>query len=348
MKDLQLLVTLSPSMKHFPRFATDNTLAGIRINSAMMYADELDGEIELARAIRNPVPMYFDIKGRQLRIKEVIPSGDHVELKLNHRIRVNLPTPVLFKSGEDPALLVEIRGDDVGQQTLVFAPRQPQYMLKAGESLCIRDPSFKVIGNQFPAYEIERIKKVVNSGVFNRWVLSYVEGQQDIDQLREYVGPTAEIIAKIENPRGLDWVANGYRPQPNLSLMAARGDLYIEVRRPHEILGAMKLIISKDPNALVGSRILLSCGPRAVPDAADFSELAWLYDIGYRRMMLCDDLCLKEDSLARAVNALDNFKQYYAQDKVTPTWLSPEPIRSPLKVISKPQPKKKWYSGWFN
>ncbi len=38
--------------------------------------------------------------------------------------------------------------------------------------------------------------------------------------------------------------------------MAARGDLYVEINTPHDILNATKLIIEKDPEAIVGSRML--------------------------------------------------------------------------------------------
>ena len=107
-----------------------------------------------------------------------------------------------------------------------------------------------------------------------------------------------------------------------------------------------KLIISKDPEACVGSRILLSVvndirnrkvvdavkeirsidltasDPdksieatllslinRDIPSCADFCELAWLYDIGYRNMMLCDELCLREDLLDVAIGAFDAFRK---------------------------------------
>lgn len=314
-RNLELLVTLSPSMPHFARFAQDTRLDGIRVNSAMIYAHEMEDELNAAKAVRNSVPLYFDLKGRQLRIRKVIPFADHVELELNHRISVACPTPVLFKAGEDYALLLEIKDPGKGQpQRLVFEPGKPKNNLKEGESLCIRHPTFRVVDQAFPSYEVERIKKVASYG-WTRYVLSYVESQRDIDEFRQYVGKDVEIVAKIESRRGLDWVANGYKPQDNVRLLTARGDLYVEVNRPHEMLEAQRLIIEKDPQAIVGSRILLSLCHRNVPDAVDFSELAWLYDIGYRTMMLCDDLCIKEDTLARAINAFDAFRSDYADTR---------------------------------
>lgn len=314
-RHLELLVTLSPTMPHFRRFAQDERLSGIRVNSAMIYANEMDGELKAAKSVTNSVPLYFDLKGRQLRIKNVFPAKDHLELELNHHIAVDCPTPVLFKGGEDHALLLKIAPGKTPQdpQRLIFQGG-PQYNVKPGESICIRHESFQVLDQFFPAYEVERIKTVAAHG-WTRYVLSYVESQRDIDEFRDYVGKDVEVVAKIESLKGLKWVANGYKPQKNLRLLTARGDLYLEVTRPHEMLAAQRLIVEKDPQAIVGSRILLSCCRRPVPDAADFSEMAWLYDIGYRTMMLCDDLCIDGTTLGRAVNIFDAFRQDYADQR---------------------------------
>jgi pyruvate kinase len=121
------------------------------------------------------------------------------------------------------------------------------------------------------------------------------------------------LILKIESKRGLDFVAKEFVKDERTRLMAARGDLYVEIDRPHQILEAMKLIIEKDRKALAGSRMLLSVARSPVPEACDFSELAWLYDIGYRSMLLCDEICLKQELLSRAVGAFDAFRSSYAQ-----------------------------------
>ncbi len=314
-KDLEFLVTLWPTFPHFERFARDKRLSGIRLNSAMVKGDELTDELERAKASDSPVPLYFDIKGRQLRVRDVSANPDHLELELNHPIRVKTPSVVLFKAGVDPALLTEVKDG-----THLIFDGGPKYAVYEGESLHIRDPSLQVGGPVFLDYEIEKIKKARQYG-FDRFFLSYVEAQRDIDQFREYVGDS-EIIAKIESKKGLEYVAREYQSQENLSLMAARGDLYIELNKPHDIMAALKLIVKKDPCASIGSRLLLSLTNNHMPECADFLEMAWLYDIGYRKMMLCDGLCLKEEPLARAVNAFEAFRNSYAQDKVENTYKS--------------------------
>jgi hypothetical protein len=307
-RPLELMVTLWPSFPHFNDSVYDHRLGGIRLNSAMIESADLDAELALvAKLSPGHVPLYFDIKGRQLRVREAIDCGDHLELVLNHPIEVQTPLVVLLKAGSDRAVLNRIED---GGTRLVF-DGGPEWKVKRGESVTIRHPSFKMLGNVFPAYEIEKINKVHKAG-FRRYFLSYVESQRDIDQLREMVGD-AEIVAKIESLPGLRWVRNGFVKQDNLSLLAARGDLYVEIDKPHQILEATKLIVEKDPDAIVGSRILLSINEGPVPECCDFSDLAWLYDIGYRRMMLCDEICLDGEKLSTAVNVLNAFKSKYAR-----------------------------------
>lgn len=305
---LRLMVTLWPSFPHFKSFLNDDRLSGIRLNSAMMALPELAKELEICDKLAGPgtVPLFYDIKGRQLRIDEVISKSTHLELRLNHPIRVKTPMPVLFKAGADDALLLRVEDDGY---RLVFQ-QGPTYTVRAGESLHIRHASLSVGGDQFTIPEMEKIEAVKKAG-FKNWFLSYVQCQRDVDQFLELVGKDAQVMLKIEDYRGLEYVAKEFEKTDNLTLVAARGDLYVELAMPHDILAAQKLIIAEDPEAVVASRLLLSVIRSPVPSCSDFSELAWLYDIGYRNVMLCDELCLKEDYLAPAVGAFDAFRGSY-------------------------------------
>jgi len=300
----ELYVTLWPTFPHFRRFAVDYRLAGIRLNSAMIHTHELDNELEIAKTVDDAVPLFFDIKGKQLRVTEVMPYNDHLELTLNHPISVQTPVPVLFKGGEDYALCLEV----VDGNHLVF-DGGPGYNVYEGESIHIRHPSLDVGGPVLLDYEIEKVAKAKDAG-FSRWCLSYVEKAADIDEFREHIGDDL-VVAKIENKKGLEYVANKFTKEPNLVLMAACGDLYVEIDKPHHIMAALKLISSKDPEAFAGSRMLLSLVQKPVPKCADLLQLAWLYDIGFRRMMLCDEICLKEELLASAVNVFEAFRGAY-------------------------------------
>ena len=316
MTNFELLVTLWPSFPHFQKFSRDNRLAGIRLNSAMMDCPALAEELTRLGDYRDDesgdrVPLWFDIKGRQPRVVEVIESADRLDVRLNHAISVETPVPVLFKAGEDHALLDHL--EELGQR-LVFAPgasHGPANIVRAGESLHIRHPSFKIHAPLFTDAEVEKVKQVRVAGI-NRWFLSYVEEWDDVAQFLALVGEEAEVMLKIESRRGVKFVRDEWVKHQNLTLVAARGDLYVEIDRPHAIAEPLRLIAERDPKAVVGSRILLSTIQSAVPSCSDFLDLEWLADIGYRRMMLCDELCLKDALLSRAVNAFDAWKREWS------------------------------------
>ncbi len=336
------MVTLLPSFPHFRKFAGDSRLGGIRLNSAMLTNFDLDKELALIpKDVR--VPLYFDVKGRQLRVTKVHPNQKFLDFELNHPINVPLPSPILFKGGEDGAFLVRLSDDDLGNLAAeggapvdpehwyrrLAVAHGPKYLVHPGESIHIRDAGLRVGGNQFVAAELGKIEQVKKFGL-TRWFLSYVQSQKDVDEFLELVGKDAEIVLKIESKAGLEYVAREFTKRDNVRLCAAKGDLYVELDQPHDILAAQKLIIAKDPQAIAGSRMMLSVinkVPRIVdgtklikwsietnevPSNADFEQLAWLYEIGYRSFMLCDELCLRDNLLSVAVNALNAFKQHYS------------------------------------
>ena len=306
----ELMVTLWPSMSHFPKFSNDPRLSGIRLNSAMMSNPELDVELETIKKSKPTIPLFYDIKGRQLRIARVNFNPQYLDIHLNHAIEVKTPTMVLFKAGEDHALLDHL---EEGGTRLIF-DGGPHFLVKAGESLHIKDPSLVIHGPLFIPEEVVKIQKVVAAG-FKKFYLSYVEEQHDIDEFREMVGKDSLIYLKIESKRGLEFVSHQFKKNSSLVLIAARGDLFVEIDRPHDILAALKLIIEKDPEAQVGSRMLLSIIHAPVPSASDLLELAWLYDVGYRSALLCDELCLKDEWLSVAVNVFESFRNSYTTNR---------------------------------
>ena len=344
MLDVNLSVTLWPSFPHFTRFANDSRISSIRLNSAQMSVPELDTELDKIRHMHLEMPLYYDIKGRQLRVTEAIPNEDYLDIRINHAIEVDTPTPVLFKAGADGALLSEVCEDG---KRLKFRGG-PTYLVRAGESLHIRDETLKVFGEQFTPIELEKIQKVRDAG-FKHWFLSYVQTQEDVDEFRKLVGPDAIVNLKIEDKKGLEYVKHTFVKTPNNVLVLARGDMYVELDRPHEILNATKLLLAKDPDAICGSRLLLSTIHESVPSCADWNELAWIADLGYKNMMLCDELCLKENLLARAVNAFQAFKESYdggIQKKTPlriklPPWSPGIPSNPPTVIDFKPLPPTK-------
>ena len=321
-KHPRLRATLFPSNPHFARFASDARFSGLRLNHPLASLEEVDDCLTRVASQGQTVPLWYDVKGRQLRVMESIRRSDHLEILLNHAIDVETPTFVHFKAGRDRGVLARVT--DNGRRLIVTLERSstgdvvgPKYIVHPGESLHIREPSLTIREPLFTALEIHKIERLRQGG-FKRWFLSYVENQNDIDRFVELVGRDAEIMLKIESKKGLEFVRSGrFRKRPGHRLVAARGDLHVEVDHPRLLPRALEAIIDEDNEAIAGSRILLSTIPdrQNIPDptvsAADYSELAWLYTIGYREMLLCDDICVKPELLERATSEFHSFYDSY-------------------------------------
>lgn len=294
---VEIMATLWPEMEHYKFFAADPRLSGIRLNTAKAEVTTIRDLTEMAVRQSFGTPIYFDVKGRQLRVAKVIPNDENLEIVLNHPISVKTPCVVLFKGGTDPAVLAKAEG-----KHLLFEGG-PQFMVTPGDSLNVRAP-YEVHGNLFPKKQLYFLRVALEAGI-KRFMLSYARSNEEIDELRSIVGDDCEIFAKIEDQKGLDFVKSDYRSRKNdYGLLNARGDLFVELDKPHEIIKATRDLIRLDPRAIAGSRILLSVTEEEVPSCADLNEVAFLLGIGYRRFMFCDGLCLDKDALDRSITIL--------------------------------------------
>lgn len=362
MKKMQMMATLWPNFEHYGLFANDKRLSGIRLNSAAITCEGFEADLAKFRPIENSsLPLSFDIKGRQLRVTEVFPNQNHLDMRINHPIMTETPTAVFFKGGTDQATLLRI--EENGHR-LIFKDG-PDFLVNAGESIHIFDPNLLSWGPQFIESENRKIAIALEAG-FTDFHQSYVQWKRDVDEFREKVGSNAIIRLKIENRKGLEYVAREFKKEDNLVLVAARGDLFVELGgNPSEIVQALRLIIEKDPEACAASRLLLSVQQPLMPQiqralsyvvkhhpdkekldeimaymiapqpvsCADICELTWLADIGYRNFMLCDELCLYENSLEASIGAFDEFrKAYVSPPKSIP---APKQNQSLMKELRK-------------
>lgn len=164
-------------------------------------------------------------------------------------------------------------------------------------------------------YLTENDKKYIkasNECDVHNFMISFVEKSTDIEDVLK-LDPEAKIIAKIESKIGLEFIKKDYEKYKKIvRLMAARGDLYIEINRPHEILKAIELIIKKDPNAILASRILLSTlEPESIPTCSDICDVGFGIKLGYKRFLLGDEICENENALKSTIGILDQiFKDF--------------------------------------
>ncbi len=93
--------------------------------------------------------------------------------------------------------------------------------------------------------------------------------------------------------------------------MAARGDLYAELKMPHDIIRAQELIAKKDESAIAASRIFTSLAYSLEPSCADIGDLDNLLRMGYKTVMLGDDVCMQRDSVMSALNLFGAIAERY-------------------------------------
>ena len=221
--------------------------------------------------------LWIDLKGRQLKvIKWADPLYSCIEL--NHRIKIEFPAKIYFRN-DIPVNITHIKDGNK-----IFVVPLPRYKLGAGQSVNILARNLEVEG-----YLTETDKQYLFACKkldINSIMASFVEKFDDLVEIF-HILPKAEIISKIESEKGIEFICSN-----NITgLMAARDDLFIETGENYGMMNSLRTIISKDSNAICASRIFLSLEKRDTVDFADFADLELMYSVGYRRFMLCDNIC---------------------------------------------------------
>lgn len=290
---VQAIVTVPPYASFVEEVARHPIVCGLRLNTVMPIKGP-PGPV-LSRLSSFGRPLWVDLKGRQLRVVgAAIPP--FTEVRVSHHVRLKTPADAFFDDGREHARIVAV---DEDRLILEDGPRR---LIGPGESVNVVDPTLEILGTltETDKAYLAAMRELSLSHV----MLSFVERSEDVAELYEAL-PGAQAVLKIESQRGLDFIASSASKWRPSRLMAARGDLYVEVVRPHRIVGALRSIIKKDPDAIVASRLFPSLARSEVPDSPDISDAAFLMSLGYRTFMLGDEVCLRRDSVISALNLLE-------------------------------------------
>ena len=262
----------------------------------------LDDLVKKLKGQAKDKDLWIDLKCRQLRVKTFgVPP--FTEIELTHDISVDTPVTAYFSDGQEHATVLEVDGNRLIMQ------EGPKRVVGPGESVNIPHPSLKVKG-YFTDTDQKYIEACLKNDV-HHYMLSFVEQAADAQELYA-LDQEAVAAHKIESLKGMqyvkEWDGQG-------CLVAARGDLYVEVKKPHHIIRAMEKIVEKDPAAIAASRILGSLTQSYEPSCADVSDVDSLVRMGYRTLMLGDDICMKRDSVISALNLLGAMREGYKLKK---------------------------------
>jgi pyruvate kinase len=292
---LQVIITAPPYADHLKEITQHPLVSAIRLNTVMPIVE--DPKEVLLRLLNLEKPIWVDLKSRQLRTVGMA-QPPYTEIKLSHKIEVQTPARIFFSDGKDFTRIMAVDGNKI------ILEDGPKRVIGPGESVNIVEPTLRINGvltDQDIRY-LEAMKEVNIKNV----MLSYVEELSDLDEVKQYL-PEADVKLKIETKKGLQFARNYGSSHGNL--VAARGDLFVEVKRPHLIAQAVKEIINIDPDAIVASRLLDSMTFDPVPSCPEIGDVAFLMEIGYRSFLLGDSVCFHRDTLLETLNLLEEIQK---------------------------------------
>lgn len=294
------IVTMPPHAPFIKEVANHPVVSGLRLNTVMPIKGSIEDTLRRLQDEARDKPLWIDLKARQLRTVGYA-TAPFTEVTISHEISVKTPVTAYFGNGREYATIAE-----VDKNRLIFLDG-PKRVVGPGESVNIVDPTLTINGS-LTKTDLAYIEAAKEIGL-HHYMLSFVESENDIQELKK-IDENAIITAKIESKKGLNYVDSEYKNgKTSPRLMAARGDLYIEINRPHEILEALETIIQKDKEAIAASRIFSSLAESPEPSCQDITDVAYLLKIGYRTIMLGDEVCLRRESVLGALNLLEAIAQ---------------------------------------
>ncbi|MFH1182291.1 MAG: pyruvate kinase [Candidatus Woesearchaeota archaeon] len=295
------IVTIPPYAPYMKEVLNNTIVSGIRLNTVMPLHETLDDAVKRLNdeAQKAGKDLWIDLKCRQLRVKTYgVPP--FTEIELTHNLTVDAGTTAYFSGGLEKATILSVKNNRLLMQ------EGPKRVVGPGEAINILHPSLKIEG-----YLTDTDKKYIEAcsrlGLHN-YMASFVEGAEDLEEIGKLDGQ-ANLIAKIESQKGIEYVQTGWNGKSRL--MAARGDLFVELKMPHHITQAVEAIVRKDPNAIVASRIFDSLAQSLEPSCADIGDADNLLRMGYRAFMFGDEICMERNQIMSGLNLLRAMAQRY-------------------------------------
>lgn len=294
-KDCILIATL-PSLSNMERVRhvfEHPLVSEVRYNTGVQSPYSVDQTLDMLQvlSLRYQKRLWIDIKGRQLRVaKWADPLYSCIEL--NHKVQLTYPAHIYFRNGD------RVNVTHVKDGNRLFVDPLPREALGAGQSVNVIAESVTVEG-YLTALDEEYLRACRTRGLCHV-MASFAESQDDTEAIRQLL-PNAHVVSKIESLRGVSWI----KEQDVTDLMAARDDLFLQTGQDHRVLDHLQAIIERDSGAICASGIFSSLERRESPNLADLADIELMYRMGYRKFMLCDNVC--NHCFDRAMKAWESF-----------------------------------------
>ena len=245
--------------------------------------------------------LWLDLKGRQLRIAHwsMYPYGDII---LTRDIKVDLPATIYLRN-DDVCTIIERQGRKI------FVDPAPRYTVGEGQAINIHGDDFEVLGEYLTDIDKQYIE-AANKFEVHKYMLSFLEKPEDIMEVLA-LDTNAEICGKIESIQGLDFINKPFylnNGTSSIRLLAARDDLFTNIgSNKKDMFEALKLIIKRNPEAIVASKILTSFYRHNELSFTDLSDVYLMQEMGYKSFMLGDEVSFNINAFNQAVSILKSF-----------------------------------------
>lgn len=291
-----MLIATLPSLNNIEkvqRVFENPNISEVRFNTGVQTAYSIEETLDILKklSIKYKKKLWIDIKGRQLRVtKWADPLYSCIEL--NHKVQVLYPAHVYFRNGD------KVNITHIKDGNKLFVDPLPRYALGAGQSVNIIAKDIEIDG--YLTEKDNQYLKVCRNMNMNNIMASFVEEYEDLMEILRIM-PNAQIVSKIESLKGIHFIAK----HKVHNLMAARDDLYLQTGQNYSMLNHLETIILRDSEAICASRIFTSLEKGKTVDLADFADLELMYRMGYRKFMLCDNIC--NYAFEEAIGAWEEF-----------------------------------------
>lgn len=308
---MKLIATLPPVHQRdlFMQIMRHPLVDAVRYNTGIQSPFSVEETLEfifrVARQCEKPV--WIDLKGRQLRIKQWIDPYQGI-IQLNHKITVDCPARI-FLRGDDSLGITHVKEDTL------YVDQPPRYALGAGQSVNVHGENL-VIDGYLTEGDHEYLHHCCKFEHYN-FMLSFVESMQDIWDVETVLLSkgvelnATKLVLKIESPLGVQLVKDDSELDLHgYTLMAARDDLFINTPEPKvKVLDALKDLATRDSEAMVASRIFAGIEQTGSATMADFADIRLMQSFGYKTFMLSDGLCAR--NFEPAIKAWGEFVEIY-------------------------------------
>jgi pyruvate kinase len=331
----RIVATLGPASRG-PDTVKALAMAGVdvfRLNfSHGAHADHaaaLDAVRRAEAAVDRPLGVLADLQGPKLRLGTfkdgaiLVRPGMRLTLDLDPTPgddrRVSMPHPELFRALSPGALLLL---DDGKVRLRVETATKDKAVVEVVQGDRLSDRKGVALpGSVIPLAALtpkDRADLAFALEIGVDWVaLSFVQGPEDMAELRKLVDGRAACLAKIEKPAALERL-NEILDYCD-GVMVARGDLGVELE-PEEVPAAQKQILrcarERGVPAIVATQMLESMTGAATPTRAEASDVANAVYEGADALMLSAETASGKFPL-EAVSMMNRIAERVEQD---PRW----------------------------